>query len=86
MEGIPHPVRLLSQVANPLKVWGWNRTKICKELDNRGFRELSEQYRLYYLAGWEIFFNGFKDSKPMWNILSHGYKVLTLSFQLVQEL
>ncbi len=73
----PTPVRLLTQFHDsPLDVWTFNRTKICEELEKRDFSNICKLYTSYYETGWKAFFEGFKISKTLRELLILGYKIL----------
>jgi hypothetical protein len=73
----PSPVRLLSQVyEEPLDVWSWNRTRLCRELKSCGNNEVETSYREFYLAGWQLFQSGLKNPERFRLVVSKGYDVL----------
>jgi hypothetical protein len=77
----PTPVRLLTQIVRkPEEVWGWNRTAICRKLEEQGFTEVSRRYKEYYLSGWEMFYTNFRDSQVMRDVIIKAYRVLKSSF------
>ena len=84
----PTPIRLLTQVIDtpPLEIWSWNRTKLVAELENNGFEELIQNYKEFYLKGWEAFLAQHQKSKTLRQIIYHGCKVLHSSLQILQGL
>ncbi len=84
----PTPVRLLTQVSDfvPEEIWSWNRTKITTEIENIGYKQIAAHYKQYYLSGWKAFFAENRDNHAFRQIIYHGYKVLYLSLQVLQEI
>ncbi|MFX1286686.1 MAG: hypothetical protein ACFFB5_23820 [Promethearchaeota archaeon] len=84
----PTPIRLLTQIIDipPLEIWSWNRTKIISELENHGFEELMQNYKEFYLKGWEAFLAQHQKNEILQQIIYHGCKVLESSLQILQGL
>lgn len=85
----PSPFRLLTQVltdVNPLDVWTWNRSKVCTQLVELGYKTIASHYRGFYLAGWDLFSEGFSSPNPYRRIISEGYQLLRLCLETVEEL
>ena len=84
----PTPIRLLTQIIDtaPLEIWSWNRTKIVAELKDQGFEELIQNYKQFYLKGWEAFLAQHQNNQTLREIIFHGFKVLHLSMQILQGL
>ena len=84
----PTPIRLLTQIIDipPLEIWSWNRTKIISELENNGFEKLIQNYKEFYLKGWEAFLTRHQKNQTLRQIIYHGYKVLHSSLQILQGL
>ncbi len=82
----PAPVRLLSQTHDsPLKLWSFNRTAICAELNAIGYGEILEHYRGFYEQGWNLFLSGFADLGAFRETTRHGYYTLRKCFELAKS-
>ncbi|MCK4844689.1 MAG: hypothetical protein KAS95_03360, partial [Candidatus Heimdallarchaeota archaeon] len=82
----PTPVRLLTQFYDsPLDVWTFNRTKICEELEKKEFSYICKLYTSYYETGWKAFFEGFKVSNTLRELLILGYKVLKSCLKEIEK-
>jgi len=81
----PAPVRLLTQIADdPLDVWSWNRTTIANELRSKGYNEIANHYRDFYVNGWNLFLSAFASSEAYRSSISAGYYTLVKCRQEVQ--
>ena len=73
-------MRLLTQFGvNPVDVWKWNRTKVCKELEEMKFFDVAKYYKEYYMLGWKMFFTKVQDFQIMRNVVISAYNILKTS-------
>jgi len=80
----PTPVRVLSQLTDPKRVWTLNRTNVLQMLQHNGLNDIAQPYREYYLTGWKAFTEGFRDNDTMRQLLTHAYDVLYASHEAVR--
>lgn len=77
--------RVLSVLGvEPDLAWSMNRSAIVRELESRGFGELSEAIMEYYLAGWEYFLSGFDNTDAARAAIRNGFEVLRLGHSVAK--
>jgi hypothetical protein len=82
----PSPIRVLSQTSkDPHELWGWNRTRICAELEKKGHSRICNSYRSYYMSAWEVFLSGFSDLAAFRECATHAYRVLRECYDASKE-
>ena len=73
----PSPIRILSQShEDPIALWSWNRTRIEQELRNQDHEQIADNYRGFYMSGWDLFLSEFKSLSAYRNVVTHGYNLL----------
>ncbi|MHA1742363.1 MAG: hypothetical protein ACTSVD_09780 [Candidatus Thorarchaeota archaeon] len=73
----PAPARLLTQTYPvPADVWGWNRTRLLKELESSGYDTIASHYCAFYERGWDLFLSDFTDTEAYRQMILHGHTVL----------
>ena len=83
----PSPYRLLSQFSpDPLEIWALNRTTVHAELRRRGYDELADLYRSYYLTGWALFDSGMTSYPALRKLASLGYRIVDASLESAEKM
>jgi hypothetical protein len=82
----PAPVRLLSQIEEPSETWTWNRTTISDKLEQHGFDDLAEDYREFYILGWDYFEAGLINTKIGLEMYRTAFDVIKSSIEEIRQL
>lgn len=80
----PAAPRVLSVLGVPFEeAWSLNRTQLVAALDERGLAELARAYAGFYLAGWDVFVEGYERGAGA-EVVRAGVEAITLGARLAE--